>query len=511
MVYFTGWKKMNIHAKLLKVKLLWLFLFFTFMPMLLIALYSYHNIKQQIISSQLSHLQAIAKLKSLQIDSYYKEITNDMHLIQNSPYTKYFLTFDSIGDIHFEQLFREQLNEYVYDNEINNIYIFDPKGNLIASTDKNVHFFPNSYCINAFEKGKKSLNFSDIYRSKMAGIPMKSTYIFYASSPILDSNRQLLGVIVAEFSADTFFNEIQDYTGLGLTGETLLGKRLGNEIVFLNPLRHDPNAGMKRKVKINGTIARPVIMGTMGNIGDGVSIDYRGEKILAAWRYIPSTDWGLVAKIDYKEALKPLEAIRNSIIITSFVLLLFGLVASLKIANSITQPVDMLENEARADSLTGLPNRKLLMEILSQALDKAKENHTVIAVLFLDLDGFKIINDRYGHDIGDLLLKSVALRLTNSIRQSDRVARLGGDEFVILLSGVQNNLTITKIANHIIRSLNETYAINNLSLTIGASIGISIYPDDNAENADEMLRQADKAMYTAKNSGKNHYRLFEQI
>ncbi|MDD4855654.1 MAG: diguanylate cyclase [Sulfuricurvum sp.] len=502
---------MNIHAKLLRMKLLWLFLLFALVPMLLIALYSYYNIKNQIISSDLSHLEAIAKLKSLQIENFYNESENDIQTIKNSPYTVNIIsTGSSSQSSHYKEtksLYEQQLNEYIFNHEINEVYIIRLDGSVLASAKKVKENKFTLFHKLAFEEGKTKIFFSNIYRKDTlrSSIDKNKSYFFTASAPILDYNNKPIGVVVAEFSADNFFDLIQDYSGLGSSGETLLGKKMGDKVIFINPLRHDLDAGMKKSVLIDGPIARPFIMGATKHNGSGSSIDYRGVDVLAAWRYVPISNWGMVAKIDKDEALKPLESIRNSIALTALMLITFGVIASLRITHNIIRPVDNLETEAHIDALTGLPNRKQLMEILEQALNKAKLNDKIVAVMFLDLDGFKSINDNHGHEMGDLLLKNTALRLTNCIRQSDTVARLGGDEFIILLCGAQDISNITKIANNIIQTLNEEFSLNGSIATIGASIGISIFPKS-AANADEMLRQADNAMYEAKKSGKNNFK-----
>jgi diguanylate cyclase (GGDEF)-like protein len=178
--------------------------------------------------------------------------------------------------------------------------------------------------------------------------------------------------------------------------------------------------------------------------------------------------------------------------------------------NNLIVPVDHLETDAHVDFLTGLPNRKLLMGTLEQVLKEAKLQDSIVAVMFLDLDGFKSVNDSYGHEIGDLLLQNVAQRLTNCIRQSDTVARLGGDEFIILLCGTLDIGNVVRIADTIIKKLNKEFFINNIKINIGVSIGISIFPD-NTTNPDEMLRMADNAMYEAKHHGKNNYKFVSDL
>ncbi|ADR33348.1 diguanylate cyclase [Sulfuricurvum kujiense DSM 16994] len=498
---------MHVSAKLVKVKMLWTLMLVAFFPMLLIAFYSYYNIKNQIIASELAHLEAIAKLKSLQIENFYYEIKGDLHTIQFSPYTKNLILNRDINLNEAKTLFEQQLNEYIVEEEINKIFIIGLDGKILASSLKVQENHTDSFNKTAFEEGKSKIYFSDIYKSDIhrGSSTEHNNYLFTASAPILDYDNRLIGVIVAEFSADNFFNQIQDYSGLGESGETLLGKRSGDKIIFLNPLRHDPNAGMKRSASIDGKLAKPAIFGATGHNGSGVSVDYRGISVLAAWRYVPTAGWGMVAKIDQNEALRPLETIRNSILLTVVVLLVIGAVFSFLMVKNITEPIETLANEAHLDALTGLPNRKYLKELLDQVLSKAKLENSLIAVMFLDLDGFKSVNDTYGHETGDLLLKEVAFRLNSCVRQSDTVARLGGDEFIVLIPGTKEARNVETIAEKIIQVLTKEFDLDGISVTISASIGICVFPD-HALDAEEMLHKADKAMYEVKNAGKGNYR-----
>jgi diguanylate cyclase (GGDEF)-like protein len=496
-----------MSAKLVKVKMLWTLMLVAFFPMFLIAFYSYYNIKNQIIASDLAHLEAITKLKSHQIENFYYEVKCDMHTIQDSPYTKNLILNRGDNLEETKNLFEQQLNEYTFEDEINKIFIVGLDGKILASSLKTQDNRLTSLYKIAFEAGKTQIYFSDIYKSDIPkkGAKHHKNYLFNASAPILDYDNKLIGVIVAEFSADNFFNQIQDYSGLGESGETLLGKKSGDKIIFLNPLRHDPNAGMKRSAQINGKLAKPAILGATGHNGSGVSVDYRGVAVLAAWRYVPTAGWGMVAKIDQSEALRPLETIRHSILLTVIILLMIGVIFSLLMVKNITEPIDTLANEAHLDALTGLPNRKYLKEILEHTLSKAKLENSMIAVMFLDLDGFKSVNDTYGHEIGDLLLKEVALRLNSCVRQSDTVARWGGDEFVVLIYGAKEVKNIEAIAEKIIYALSQEFELNGIIANISASIGVCIFPD-HALDADDMLHKADKAMYEVKKSGKDNYR-----
>lgn len=162
---------------------------------------------------------------------------------------------------------------------------------------------------------------------------------------------------------------------------------------------------------------------------------------------------------------------------------------------------------SRHDFLTDLPNRALLSERLSQAIGLARRRGTQVALMFLDLDYFKNVNDTLGHSVGDSLLKSVARRLVGCVRATDTVARQGGDEFVVLLSEIETRRDAMNVADKILESFVFPHAIDAHALHVALSIGISLYPDDGT-TADLLLRNADIAMYRAKQSGRNSYLFF---
>lgn len=162
---------------------------------------------------------------------------------------------------------------------------------------------------------------------------------------------------------------------------------------------------------------------------------------------------------------------------------------------------------AQHDFLTGLPNRMLLTERLSQAIGLAQRHRKQVALLFLDLDNFKRINDSLGHAIGDRLLQSVAERLTGCVRATDTVCRQSGDEFVILLAEIEQPQDAARVAEKVRAALAVPHLIGGHELPVTLSIGISVYPDD-GDNADTLMQSADTAMYKAKVSGRNNYRFF---
>jgi diguanylate cyclase (GGDEF)-like protein len=167
-----------------------------------------------------------------------------------------------------------------------------------------------------------------------------------------------------------------------------------------------------------------------------------------------------------------------------------------------------LNYQARHDALTGLPNRLLLEESLETTLSEAERKRQQLAVLFVDLDRFKLINDSMGHRFGDLLLQQVAHRLKSALRYGDLVARQGGDEFVIVLRSVRNEQSVHRFVQTLLKSLQQPFYLEGQEIYISASIGISLYPL-HGKSVTELLRSADTAMYKIKDQGKNGYQFFE--
>jgi diguanylate cyclase (GGDEF)-like protein len=168
---------------------------------------------------------------------------------------------------------------------------------------------------------------------------------------------------------------------------------------------------------------------------------------------------------------------------------------------------EKIKDLAYHDPLTALPNRLVFTDRLALAVNQAQRQGSRLAVLFLDLDHFKVINDSLGHSLGDRLLQEVAARLTGCLRAGDTVARLGGDEFTLLLPGVQGPAEAERVASKVLDTLREPYRLEGRELFATASMGISLYPDD-GEDADTLVRNADAAMYRAKEQGRDSYRLY---
>ncbi|MEO5935510.1 MAG: EAL domain-containing protein [Duganella sp.] len=187
-----------------------------------------------------------------------------------------------------------------------------------------------------------------------------------------------------------------------------------------------------------------------------------------------------------------------------------GYLGALALVSDITATrasTQQIWQQANYDSLTALPNRHMFQDRLAQEVNKARREGVLLGLLFIDLDGFKQVNDSLGHDQGDLLLAEAARRIGACVRAADTVARLGGDEFTVILTGLEQVSAIERVAQTILARLDKPFALGAAQPSVTASIGISVFPSD-AASPEALLRNADQAMYAAKQSGRNRYSHF---
>lgn len=174
------------------------------------------------------------------------------------------------------------------------------------------------------------------------------------------------------------------------------------------------------------------------------------------------------------------------------------------IAEELAMAEGKMKFLANHDALTGLPSLRLCKDRIETAMASSRRNRTRFALMFIDLDGFKRVNDTFGHEEGDHVLKEVAARIQFHVREVDTVARIGGDEFVVIFSGLVDRTEVALLADRLIIAISEPFKFGEKEAKIGASIGIAVYPEDN-ETVDGLLRQADHAMYAVKQRGKNNF------
>jgi diguanylate cyclase (GGDEF)-like protein len=205
---------------------------------------------------------------------------------------------------------------------------------------------------------------------------------------------------------------------------------------------------------------------------------------------------------DFPEALT-ITAVCNASGVTEHYVALFSDITAIKAHQK------QLEHLAHFDALTSLPNRVLLLDRLHQSLTQAQRRGSALGLVYLDLDGFKAVNDQHGHETGDQLLIALAARMKQTLREGDTLARIGGDEFVAVLPDLAGTEASAPLLNRLLNAAAQPVHVGELKLEISASIGVTFYPQLQAIEADQLLRQADQAMYQAKLSGKHRYHVFD--
>ena len=215
-------------------------------------------------------------------------------------------------------------------------------------------------------------------------------------------------------------------------------------------------------------------------------------------------------EVSHKERFDTEVSVRGSEDIAQLVVCFNRMLAELRQRDRAKREAEgRLQHQALIDELTGLPNRRLLADRLAQSLAAARRENSQIALLYIDLDGFKLVNDSFGHSAGDILLLEVGRRFKSRTRESDTIARIGGDEFTVILNHIQKREDAETVARGLLESLRDPFFIEGHETNIGASIGISVFPQPEIDN-DNLLQQADSAMYVAKRSGKNRIVFFNE-
>lgn len=234
----------------------------------------------------------------------------------------------------------------------------------------------------------------------------------------------------------------------------------------------------------------PAVMSDMTAYLQGKSTTYAHEHRLlckdGSWRWV--LDRGMVvSRTPNRQALR--------------------MVGTLTDISRLKESEEVIWAQANFDALTGLPNRRMFYDRLDQSVKKAHRTGTSLALIFLDLDRFKEVNDTLGHFQGDMLLKDAARRLSHCVREADTIARLGGDEFIIIVSEMEDASVVERIAQDALLALSEPFKLENDMAYVAASLGVTFYPDD-ASNLDDLMKNVDQAMYAAKNLGGNRYSYF---
>jgi len=291
-----------------------LFLVISLLPMMIMVYWSFHNTKDYMQQYRIDHLETIADLKIKMIETFFHEKKLDIKTTQdyfniksNLPIvTQYAGDRTNPAYITAKNVLDRQLKVFIDTYGYRDIMLLNVEGKVVYTAkevDGEEAVLGNSlpdYGGKAFEEGKKDIFLSDVFVSQREGYP----FGMLITAPADDIDDKFIGVIALEVNLAPIFEFIQDTTGLGKTGETLVGKKYGDKVLFLNPLRHDPDAALNLRISVLSEHALPMIRGTSGQDGIIETTDYRPEKVLAVYRHIPVCDWGFVSKIDIEEELE---------------------------------------------------------------------------------------------------------------------------------------------------------------------------------------------------------------
>ncbi|OGS23627.1 MAG: hypothetical protein A2297_08335 [Elusimicrobia bacterium RIFOXYB2_FULL_48_7] len=320
----------------IRLKLIIIFLVVAIIPIIFVSLVTFHNYTSSMEAFRFSQMRYLTANKAERIESYFNNLAANIEI--------------AAGNQHVTGFLDNQLRKLESILGLNTIFLVDRTGKAIYVKNP-LHresALSNFYQEHKkeLEAGKKGVFFSDIYPDSSSA----SGFSMLATAPVFSSGKPggvLTGIIAFEVDMAVVYRLIQDVNGMGKTGETLIGKKFGNEVVFLNPLRHDPQAPLKRRITLGGRAGMPVQEAALGKTGYGEYSDYRGVKVIAAWQYIPSLGWGVVAKIDESEAFADIMNLKKLVILIILIVIFLSALMAVSIAQSVSGPIKKLTEGAQ--------------------------------------------------------------------------------------------------------------------------------------------------------------------
>lgn len=335
----------------IKPKLTIIFLLMTAVPVIFVGILSFTNAREYLLRSRAEELNVVADLKVDKIETFFDTLKKDMSVTENyyniktnlPVVTKFFDNRANPEYIKAKEMLDGQLKAWLkIRKELVDFILVSPEGKVVYVANETYADHLGGPLSDpagkAFQEGKKAVYISEIFKSLHSGYD----FGIFITAPVHDFDNKFIGVIAFEIDMAPIYKFVQDTTGLGNTGETLLVKKEDRHIIFLNALRHDSSAPLKKATVIGSKEAMPAQKAALKELGSGIVTDYRGKEVLAAWRYIPLLDWGLVVKMDFDEVLAPIFALRHLITtVCLFALIIVGIVAMF-LADSIAKPINLL-------------------------------------------------------------------------------------------------------------------------------------------------------------------------
>ncbi len=324
-------------------------------PMIFVGILGYFSAKTALEKLRMEQLKSITDLKAKKIEAFFAEHKNHLRIAQRRPtikkYAAILYDFDAdftspvYADIRDELDRALQMYPSVYDYA--NVMLANPQGKIVYALNRfsNLEdmdrYLPDLWQ-ESFTRGKSGIYLSDVFRNQSQA----GHFSVYITAPLHNFNGTFVGVIALEVDMASIFILLQDATGMGTTGETLIARQEGEAALFLNPLRHDQNAALQRRAMFGQPQAIPIQAALKGKAGSGISTDYRGEEVVAAWQGIPSLDWGIVAKIDSSEAFKAATTLRNFVFLLVIAVIVLSILLAFMVAKSISDPIRALQEGA---------------------------------------------------------------------------------------------------------------------------------------------------------------------
>ncbi len=329
------------------------FLLVVLVPSLVAAYLSFINAQNALKQAAIVKLETVAGLKEDKFETFFDELRKDLMVAQdyfnvktNLPIVNQFYRNKASSEyIAAEAMLNSQLKTFQEVKGFEDIMLVNPKGIVVYAIDEGHrrerigNILPNHSDDDFADEVEREIHINNIFFAEEDGkLEMMGV------APIHDFKGEFTGFVVFEFDVGEIYEIILDTSGLGKSGETLVGRKEGGYALFLNPLRHDKDSALKRKATFGEENAIPIQEAVQGRSGSGITVDYRGEEVIAAWQYIPSLNWGMVAKIDTKEAFAPAVDLRNQTFLITALSFLIILLLSHYLSRSISGPLVALRN-----------------------------------------------------------------------------------------------------------------------------------------------------------------------
>ncbi|MFK5938437.1 MAG: diguanylate cyclase [Sulfurimonas sp.] len=475
---------LNVQSNLLKVKYDTSYRYFKIMTK---DVYEMYSSNQKLMNLFARALNADTQKQALIRDKMYKSLYENYKRLNNM----------GISQVHF----------YLPNNiSFLRMYKAEKFGDDVSSLKKSVYLTNKTL---KMHDGFEACNFMIGLRFVYPLYDLKHKHI--GSLEVSYSTQELLRGITDEFVYDSHVL-VSKAIGHGNVIEDELGSSYKDsweaEKYYVEESTHKSIGDLNLYEKINTKVLREKIaQGIQSKKPFAVAVSYNYQNIILS--FLPMSSAFTIDNVAYVVTYTESDYLSNITLQTNYIFSLFYTMLSILylFALYVVNSQSKLRKLALYDNLTKLPNRSLFMIEFNNELNRAVRYDTKIALLFLDLDDFKAVNDTYGHQAGDIVLKKVADRITSRIRNSDSVSRLGGDEFTIILNDIQNSVKAVDIAHEIIEEINKEIVFKNEVLHVGASVGIAIYPE-HSKVMETLIKYADDMMYKSKKSGTNKVELY---